>query len=332
MADEINLKKLAEQLNLSIATVSRALRDSHEISTETKERVLALARKLDYQPNPFGSGLRQHKSKTIAVIIPEVANSFFSLCVKGIEEVARENGYHVLMYLTHESHELETSLLRSLGNGRVDGVLMSVSKIGDTEEIGKLPPIQTPLVVFDRVTDDAPVSVTMNDFESAYQATQHLIECGCKKIAFLSALKNMRIGQNRYAGYKKAMQDNGLDFNTYIVDCGNDSDKNYELISHLLTQIKPDGIVSSMERLAKTCYLVCYDLSLNIPGDVKIISFSSLDLAPILNPSLTTITQPAFEMGCEAARILLKMIKNKNYVADSVVLSSVLMKRNSTCS
>ena len=239
---EINIKKLACELNLSAATVSRALRDSHEISSETKVRVLEMAKKLNYEPNPFASSLRRQKSKTIAVIVPELANNFFSLAINGIEEVARKWDYHVLIYQTHESSQIEASFLMRLLSGRVDGILISLNcEAADKEHIKKVSD-QLPVVFFDRVHDDIDgVKVTTDDYESSYNAAQHLIENGCKKIGYLLALNTLSTGKKRLQGYLDALKDNNFpDEPQLIMESVANSDENYALIKNLIADKKPD--------------------------------------------------------------------------------------------
>ncbi|MDP9080297.1 MAG: LacI family transcriptional regulator [Bacteroidota bacterium] len=330
---EINIKKLACELNLSAATVSRALRDSHEISSETKARVLEMAKKLNYEPNPFASNLRGQKSKTIAVIVPEIANNFFSLAINGIEDVARERDYHVLIYQTHESSEIETSFLMRLLSGRVDGILISLAcETVDKEHIKKVSD-QLPVVFFDRVHDDIEgVKIATDDYESAYNAVQHLVENGCKKIAYLLALNTLSTGTKRLQGYLDALKYNDFpDDKNLIMESGANSDENYALIKNLIAEQKPDGILSSIEDLAMPCYYACKELELNIPRDLKLISYSNLAHAELLNPSLTTINQPAFEIGVEAAGILFKIFNKRWYEPnETIILKSNLIKRNST--
>lgn len=330
---EINIKKLACELNLSAATVSRALRDSHEISSETKTRVLEMAKKLNYEPNPFASNLRGQKSKTIAVIVPEIANNFFSLAINGIEDVARERGYHVLIYQTHESSEIETSFLMRLLSGRVDGILISLAcETVDKEHLRKVSD-QLPVVFFDRVYDDIEgVKITTDDYESAYNSVQHLVENGCKKIGYLLALNTLSTGKKRLQGYLDALKYNHFpDDKKLIMESGSNSDENYALIKNLIAEQKPDGILSSIEDLAMPCYYACRELKLNIPSDLKLISFSNLAHAELLNPSLTTINQPAFEIGVEAAGILFKIFNKRWYEPnETIVLKSNLIKREST--
>lgn len=333
--ESVNIKKLAQLLGLSIATVSKALRDSYDISKETKEKVVNLARELNYQPNPHASSLRRHASKTIAVIIPEIANNYFTLVIDGIESVVQEKGYHVMIYLTHEDVNREISFARHLHNGRVDGALISVSGSGsDFSHFRELQAKGLPMVFFDRVVEDFDtVKVTTDDFESAYLATRHLIERGCQRIAHLGISKYLSIGKKRLNGYLKALNDHNIETDDALITaCTNDNAIDAELIRHLFVDHKVDGIFASVERYAILTYEVCRSLQLNIPHDVKVISFSNLQTASLLNPSLSTITQPAFDMGKEAVTMLLKALEKKNFQLknENIVIKSSLTQREST--
>jgi LacI family transcriptional regulator len=329
----ITIKELARELNLSAATVSRALSDSYEISTATKQRVWDLAKKLNYEPNPSASTLRSHKTKTLAVIVPEIANNFFSEAINGIEEISRQHGYHVLIYQTHDNSETESSFIKSLLSGRVDGVLISVSsETSNSDHFADLNK-NIPVVFFDRALEDIDaVKITTNDYESAYIATEHLIECGCKKIGYLFALNNLTTGKSRLSGYTDALANNHIAYDeNLVISCDKEESQNYSRIKHLLTKSKPDGIISSIEELVLPCYSICEDLNINIPGDLKIVSFSNLKTAPFLNPSLTTITQPAFEIGLTAATLILQLLNKKQVdTNEAVILKSALIKRGST--
>ena len=193
------IKDLAKELGLSAATVSRALRDSYEISPATKQKVRKLAKELNYVPNPYASSLRKRKSKTIAVVLPEVADSFFSLAINGIESIAMEKGYHVLIYLTHENFEREKAILNEFKSGRVDGILISVSEeTSSGNHIKEVVNAGIPVVFFDRVCEDVNTAkVTTDDFESSYNATQLLIKQGCKKIVYLSISPELSINKKR---------------------------------------------------------------------------------------------------------------------------------------
>lgn len=332
----VNLKSLAQELNLSIATVSRALQDSHEVSTQTKERVRALATALNYQPNAYASSLRRNLSKTIGVVIPKVANHFFALAINGIEEVARQSGYHVLIYLTHDDYAREVSIIQHLKGGRVDGLLMSVaSGTEDFAHVKSLQESNVPIVFFDRVCADvATATVTTNDYDSSYQATEHLIAAGCQGIAHLLISNNLSIGRNRLQGYLDALRAHGRPHDPGLILHGvMDNEQNVALITELLRR-RPDidGVFASVERLAISTYRVCKQLGRAIPADVKVIGFSNLESASLLDPPLSTITQPAYEMGMEAAKVLLRGVEKKKAIlpSQSKVLESTLFERAST--
>ena len=332
----VDLKKLAQLLNLSISTVSKALRDSYDISKETKERVIALANELNYQPNPHASSLRKLKSKTIAVIIPEIANNYFTLAINGIESVAQEKGYHVLIYLSHEDATKEASFIRHLHNGRVDGLLISLS--GTTTDYSYLEELQEkglPIVFFDRVYEHLNTTcVTTDDYESAYKGTQHLITQGCRRIAHLTISQSLSIGNKRMRGYLHALNDNNMKVDeSMIIHCTNDDEKDLNQLQKLFDRKnRPDGIFAAVERHAMLGYEVCNRLKLSIPKDVKVISFSNLQTADYLNPSLTTITQPAFDIGKEAASILFRAVEKKMFQlkSENIVFRSELIQRNSS--
>lgn len=332
----VNLKELAKILNLSISTVSKALRDSHEIGAGTKERVLAKAKELDYIPNPFASGLRRNKSKTVAVVVPEIANNYFALAINGIENIAQEKDYHVLIYLTHEEFEKEKSIMKHLENKRVDGILMSVTM--NTSKFDHLIEFQQkgiPIVLFDRICHEIETAkITTDDYISSMNATKHLIDNGCKDIAYLALGEDMSIVQKRKSGFLEELQKNNLiEKPNRIITCTNDDKENYKLVKQLLSgKNKPDAIFASVEKLAITVYEVCNDLNINIPQDVKIICFSNLATAALLNPSLSTITQPAYEIGKKAAEVLFKYLdKNKTYIPnENIILQSTLNIRNSS--
>jgi len=333
--DSINIKKLAKQLNVSTSTISRAFRGSSDINKATKERVLSLANELNYEPNHHASNLREKKSKTIAVIVPEIANNFFSQAINGIEKVAREKGYHILIYLTDDDFEKETSFIGNLQGGRVDGIIMSVS--GETKNhdyLIKLKKKKIPLVFFDRVYEDIDTAkVTSNDYESSFSATEHLIKSGCQRIAYLVVNKSHSIGKMRMSGYKDALMAHQIEFrDDLIIDCTNDLQVNQEILKKTLLDLRPDGIFASVERLALATYQVCQDLKITIPDELKVISFSSLEIASLLNPSLSTITQPALEMGTAAANLLFKAIEsddNQN-INDQIVCKSEIIARRSS--
>jgi LacI family transcriptional regulator len=333
--DNMNLKKLAKELNLAVSTVSRALRDSHEISQETKDRVKALAAKLGFQPNPHASSLRQSKSKTIAVIIPEIQNNFFAQVMNGVEEIAEKKGYHVLIYLTHEDYNREKDILDLLRSGRVDGLMISVSNTTTSfEHLLAYYETGMPLVFFDRVCESMEAyRVTTDDADASFKATDHLLKAGCKKIAFLSMSGNLSISSRRKSGYIKALNKYGLSQQEMILECGPDDETNRRQIRELLeSRNAPDGIFAAVEKFAINTYEVCHSLKINIPQQLKLISFSNLSAAALFDPPLSSIVQPAYEIGKEAAGILFKMIEKKVIlpVEKKIVVPSHIIERRST--
>ena len=334
--DKINIKRLAEELNLSTSTISRALHDSYQIGVETKQRVLELAKKLNYVPNPHASSLSSHKSYTIAVVIPEVFDSYFAQAINGIESVTQQKGYHVLIYMTHEQFAKEQAVLNTFHSGRVDGVIISVSvETTDMSHIRALREQRVPVVLFDRVGEGlAAPNVTTDNRESGYAATRHLIERDCRHIVFLSVSRQLSISRWRLEGHHNALQDYGLPINErYILDCSESDEANSKLIKAFLkSNPQVDGLMATVEKLTISSYQACSELHLRIPNEVKVISFSNSRSAPWLNPSLTTITQPAFEMGKAAATMLFTALKQKSpaLLMESLVLPSQLISRLST--
>jgi LacI family transcriptional regulator len=333
--DNINLKKLAQELKLSASTVSRALRGSHEIGQETKDRVKALAEKLGYQPNPYASSLRKSKSKTIAVIVPEIENNFFSQVMSGVEEVAQKKEYHVLIYMTHEDFIREKNILQVLRNGRVDGIMISVSNTTTRyDHLQEIYESGLPLVFFDRIAEgiDAPYVVT-DDAGASFKATEHLLDKGCKHIAFLSMANSLSISSRRKDGYLKALEQRGLANAAISIECGNDPVENRQLIRELLQgKNRPQAIFTAVEKLAINTYEVCRELKIAIPKQLKVISFSNLSAVALFDPPLSSIVQPAYDIGKEAASILFNLIDKKKLLPRErkAIIPSLVNERRST--
>ncbi|OAQ41924.1 hypothetical protein A5893_02050 [Pedobacter psychrophilus] len=331
----VTLKEIAVQLGVSVSTVSRALTDSYEINVETKKKVQQLAKDLNYQPNPFASFLRKHKSNTIALVIPEISNNFFSLVIKGVEAACQEKDFYVLIYQTDEDFQKEQRITNHLIGGRVDGVLISVcSQTNTSDHLKEILERKIKLVMFDRVLNDITVSkVTSNDYDNSLEATKLLLNQGCRKIIFLKAGSNLSTMDKREKAYADALISYGLSVDETLVKTFlPDQELDLEVLKTFIISKKPDAIFCSVENLAIACYDICSELNLNIPNDIKIITFSNLKVARLLNPSLTTISQPAYEIGKTAATLLINEIEGK-YEEDSfqnISLDSILIKRDST--
>jgi LacI family transcriptional regulator len=330
--DTVNLKKLAQELGLSPSTVSRALRNSHEISQQTKDRVKALAAKLGFQPNPHASSLRQNKSNTIAVIVPEIQNNFFSGVLDGVEDMARQKEFHVLIYLTHEDQSREKGILQLLRNGKVDGIMISVA---NTTTNFKHLEAGIPLVFFDRVNEEIKAPrITTDDEDASFKATIHLYKAGCRKIAFLSMADRLSISVHRKAGYAKALQKCGLAYEAQrVLECGPNDAQNRLQITALLTGIHaPDGVFCAVERFAINTYEVCNYLAIDIPKKLKVISFSNLAAAALFDPPLSAVVQPSYQIGYRAAETLFRIIEQKKLKPSEMklVIPSTIIERKST--
>ncbi|RZS97377.1 LacI family DNA-binding transcriptional regulator [Cecembia calidifontis] len=334
---KINIKYLAEKLKMAPSTVSRALNDSYEISEATKAKVMALAKELNYQPNPYARSLRAHKSRTIGVIIPERINNFFAQVIDGIEEITQQYGYHLLVYNSHEDVEQEKKIISYLLGGRVDAIVMSVSsQTSSTEHLEQVQKQGIPIIFFDRIAQDMPTTKFItNDYQSGFDATRHLIKNGCRKIYFLLLSKEITIGKERLRGYLDAIKGSDLPFKEeWVIQCSQDEKQNMELFkSFLYPMDRPDGILSSVEKLAITAYHAIKQTRLSIPKDIKLITFSNMKIADLLNPPLTTISQPAHEIGRQCAKLLMNnLTKTKQIpIEDKVItIPSVLQIRSSS--
>ncbi|MFN5914205.1 MAG: LacI family DNA-binding transcriptional regulator [Chitinophagaceae bacterium] len=332
----INMIQLAKELGLSVSTVSKALGDSHEISAITKKRVIELAKKYNYKPNPFASNLRKKKGKQIAIIIPDIVNNFFSLVVDGIESITMAKNYDTFIYLTHESLEREKALLEHLENGLISGLIISVSSgkegYGHFQEFYEN--TKLPMVFFDRVPDLLQFpKVISNNYDCTFDATLRLIKAGCKRPIFFSTTEPLFTNMERIRGFQAAIAHAGISFtDDMVVKCSDDMDYNYSILRKLfISKKRPDGVFASIEKFAISLYQVCKDLKVNIPRDLKVIGMTNLRTAALLSPPLSTISQPAFNMGKEAATLLLKMIEKKSYAAanDIIVLKNELTIRES---
>ena len=334
----ISIKILAKKLGLSVGSVSKALNNSPEISIATREKVKELAKQYNYTPNHFASNLRNNTSKTIAVVIPQISDSFFSLAINGIEKAAQERGYHIIISITNELFTKESIIINELHNGMVDGILISISReTNHSTHLKEINEIGIPIVFFDRDLEDMDTAkVVTNDFESGYNAVKHLANEQCNNICFLSVSESLSISKKRIEGFKKGVNEfvkKGIHNN--IVKCSTDATENHLIIKNLLQDEinRPDGIVVSGEHLTISIYNVCKELGIKIPEQLKIICFSNLAYASCLAPSLSTITQPAFEIGYKATHLLCDSLDGIAVdLKEKIICPSVLEIRESSIS
>ncbi|MBC7616234.1 MAG: LacI family DNA-binding transcriptional regulator [Pedobacter sp.] len=318
MFEPVTIKDIAKALGLSTSTVSRALRDTHEISAATKKVVLAYAKEINYQPNPIALSLKERRSKSIGVVVSEVANSYFSQAINGIESIAYDRGYHVIISQTHESYDREVINVQHLASRSVDGLLVSLSS--ETTDISHLTHLHErglPIVFFDRVADAINThKVIANNEKGAYQATDYLIKNGYKRIAHLTSSSHLSISIERLSGYEAALKDNGLAVNPqYIKHClhgGMLYTETETAIKELMgLKEKPDAIFVAGDRLSTGCLSVFKNLKIAVPNDMAIAGFSNSDVLDLFNPSLTSVRQPAFDIGQMATEMLLQLIEAK---------------------
>lgn len=327
------ISDLANYLGVSKSTVSRALQDSHEISIETKQKILQVASELNYQPNPYASSLKKHVSKTIAVVVPQFDNNYFVDVIKGIQSVAHPNEYHVLLYFTYENPEEELTVFKHLITGRVDGIIVStVNEDGNNSHIVDFIDSGVPVLFFDRILQNVKgTKVTTNNAEITFNATELLISKGCRKLCYVNSFEHLSVGKKRLEGFLSAIDRNKTIIEKYeIIDFKSNSIE--YLNKSLHSKNKPDGIVSSDEDAVTTIYRICKKLKIKIPEDIKIVSFSNLAFADLLSPSLSTIEVPAFKMGETAAQLLIKSLTNKKnkLIDEEFIINSKIIERSST--
>jgi LacI family transcriptional regulator len=318
MFEPVTIKDIAKALGLSTSTVSRALRDTHEISAATKKIVLAYAKEINYQPNPIALSLKERRSKSIGVVVSEVANSYFSQAINGIESIAYDRGYHVIISQTHESYEREVVNVQHLASRSVDGLLVSLSsQTTDISHLISLHERGLPIVFFDRVADEIDThKVIANNEKGAFDATTHLINSGYKRIAHLTSSNSLSISKERLSGYEAALKAKGLTLNPdYIKHCPHGG-MLYEETENAIRELmalpeKPDAIFVAGDRLSTGCLSVFKNLKIKVPTDMAIAGFSNSDVLDLFNPSLTSVRQPAFEIGQLATQMLLQLIEAK---------------------
>lgn len=317
MKSKATLKQIAKELLVSVSTVSKALNDSPEISTQTKIRIKEYAKLKNYKPNVIGINLKSRKTRTIGVIIPNILNSFFAKVFTGIEKVAESKGYNVIMCISNESIKKEIHALEILSNGTIDGFILSISKEAQTlneyEHFKEIINDGTPIVMFDRTSEQVDCDkVIVDDFDSARNATQHLIDLGCKKVALFSSIDNLSVGKLRYEGYLKALQDNSIPIDTnLIVRTESDEDSKIK-IENLFQNHQVDGIFALDENDSVAALKMGLKYEYKIPENLSIIGFADGILASRrLSPSLTTVSQHGPEIGEAAAKLLIERLESK---------------------
>lgn len=334
MSNKITLKQLAKELDLSVSTVSKALKNSYEINEKTIAKVQALAKKYNYRPNRMALSLKTNATMTIGVVIPNILNYFFSKVLLGIEEEANKKGYQIIICLSNNQYQKEAESMRLLSDGSVDGFILSIAKETQLQQhedhFNKIIEEGYPIVMFDRVSDNVECDkVVINDFDAAYDATSFLLKQGRKKIAMITTLNDLGIGKLRTGGYRKALADNKKYAHGELIVKIHDK-KDFETsINKLFEEHKDlDGVFATDNVSAITALKIAHNKGYKVPKQLSIIGFSDDKVSRMAYPSLTVVSQSAREIGKEAASMLIDRLKNpssKNYKT-TVIKTDVIFR------
>lgn len=347
MKQKVTLKQIAKELDVSISTVSKALRNSVEISDDTKQKVQAFAKLYNYRPNNIALSLKNRKTNTIGIIIPEIVHHFFSKVIRGVELVANKRGYNVIVGLSNESFSKEVLNMEMLANGSIDGFILSISKETmlqqDYHHFNETMSQGMPIVMFDRVVSEIRCDkVVVDDFNGAKNAVEKLIKNGCKSIALITTRDYVSVGKLRTQGYLEALVDHKIKAKSNLIlkiDDAIDTELHLDRIEAEIEQLFKtnktiDGIFAVNELYALSAMKVARKLGLEIPNDVQVIGFTDGVLSKHATPSLTTVSQHAQQMGERSAHLLIDKLENENEEEEetyqTVVIETELVEREST--
>lgn len=338
MKRKVTLKQIARELDVSISTVSKSLRNSSEISEDTRQKVKAFAKLYNYKPNNIALSLKNRKTKTIGIIIPEIVHHFFATVISGIESVANECGYSVIICLSDESFDKEVLNMELLANGSIDGFIMSLSKEtqfkADFHHISEVINQGMPVVMFDRVTNEILCDkVIIDDKSAAYEAVQSLIDSGKKRIALVTTVDYVSVGKLRTDGYTKALLDNGLPFDEKLIVKVEDIDNCADKIGKLMQDRAIDAVFAVNELFAVIAIKVAKQMDVRVPEDLSVIAFTDGIISQYSTPTITTVSQNGVQMGNKAARMLIERLESDEVEEEhyrTEVIETNLIERDST--
>ena len=334
--EKVTIYDISKKLNISAATVSRALNNNPKISDKTRELVAKTAQQMNYKQNRLAQALKHGRTNNVGVIVPYINRSFFSSVIRGIEEELTPHGYHIIICQSHEEVKNEAEQINALLSTQIDGIFMSVSRTTKkTDHIQKVLDEQTPLVFFDRKIDVPGVSsVVLDDFKAGYIATEHLIKEDCKKIAHLSGDINLEIYKNRFEGYKTALKDYEIKFNPeYVIQVNSKIESGIQAVDELWKlEDKPDAIFSAGDYAALGAMQELRHRKIKIPEEVCVVGFSNEPFTKYMELPITSMDQTPLVMGKIAAQVFLEQVKeNKTLsIEKKVVLPPELMIRESS--
>lgn len=310
---------LAETLGVSVSTVSKALKDSPEISSDTIARVKEVATQLNYKPNRLALGLKNRKTRTIGVIIPDILNHFFAKVLNGIELESAKRGYNIITCISNESYEKEKESLEILANGSVDGYIMSIAeetqKMGEIKHLTQTMDENLPIVMFDRVANNVPCDkVVIDDFGAALNATTVLIEQGCKNIVLINTLEELSVGKLRILGYSNALEKNESYLaKPHVINLENKREDLESEIQKILKENKSIDALLCIDNVTGTIAIgVAQRLGIKIPQDLSIIGFTADNMVHLTSPKLSTVSQYGEEIGMESVNLLIERIENND--------------------
>ena len=332
---QATLRDIARSLNISVSTVSRALSGAPEINKGTRKVVLEVAKNMSYEPNQVAQNLRKNKTNTLGIVIPDLITHFFSANISGIQEVAAGKGFNVMICQSNESYEKEVKNIHTLVASRVDGLLISLSReTCDYEHLKALHIRNIPLVFFDRVCEEIEASkITVDDHDGAFKATEHLLKVGCRRIAHLSGPETLSISKSRLRGYLDALKHYNIQPEQELIRHSSLSDRNIiEQVKALLDLPQPpDAIFAINDFVAIQAMLLIKEKGLKIPEDIALVGFNNEPVTPLIQPSLTSVAQPAYQIGQIAARHILDQInKPQDFLPQRIVLKTDLILRDSS--
>ncbi len=331
MSTDITIYDIAKNFNVSPSTVSRALKGHKSISKKRTQEIQAYAREKGFQVNSVAAKLRTQKTHTLGVVVTWINQPFFASLISGIESVAQEHGFHVIISQTHDQHDLEVQVVNNLFNSRVDGIIISLAI--ETESFAHLEQFKNrnvPLVFVDRVPSAFKGDkVIIDNFQSAFIATEHLIKQGYKRIGHITATGKL-IFKQRLDGYKAALNKYGLDIDESIIASAPSlSEENSLAIARkLLTQEnRPDAIFAAIDSTAVITIQLAKEMGLNVPNDLGVVGFNNDPISSVVDPQLTTISQPPVLMGKIAAE---HVLNNKEHMSEVITLDTELIVRGSS--
>ncbi|MBD0851835.1 LacI family DNA-binding transcriptional regulator [Maribacter arenosus] len=333
----VTLKQISKELDISISTVSKAIRNHKEISLDTRKKVQAFAKLHNYRPNSIAVSLKNQRTKNIGVIIPEIVHHFFTTVIEGIEKVANSRGYNVIVCLSSESFEKEVVNMQTLVNGSIDGFLVSLSKgtqaKKDYHHLNEVMDQGMPLVMFDRVVDDIDCDKTIvDDTQAAFEAVSFLLETGCRKIALITTVDYVSVGKLRTEGYEKALQKQGIPIEPNLTIKIEDIENCEILINQLFDSQHFDGVFAVNEYFAVVAMKIAQKRGFKIPDDISFIGFTDGILSKCATPSLSSIAQHGTEMGEISAKMLIDRLEEKEdeFTHLTQIIKTTLVEREST--